>query len=81
MRADDREFVLKKRDPNQWTSGLLQCNSANSMSTTVRSSSITRPHSSLVLLFLSRKLLIDNSEYMHAGYMTVTRMNEYCGAE
>lgn len=40
MRAGDREFLLKKRDPSQWTSGLLQCSSASAVS--ARSSSATR---------------------------------------
>uniref|UniRef100_F1KRM8 ubiquitinyl hydrolase 1 n=1 Tax=Ascaris suum TaxID=6253 RepID=F1KRM8_ASCSU len=31
MRSGEREFVLKKRDPAQWTSGLLQCSSASAI--------------------------------------------------
>ncbi|VDM41537.1 unnamed protein product [Toxocara canis] len=31
MRSGEREFVLKKRDPTQWTSGLLQCSSASAI--------------------------------------------------
>uniref|UniRef100_A0A0R3S6I2 Ubiquitin carboxyl-terminal hydrolase n=1 Tax=Elaeophora elaphi TaxID=1147741 RepID=A0A0R3S6I2_9BILA len=45
MRSDDREYVLKKRDPNQWSSGLLQCNSSSALSA-LRSSSTTYPHTS-----------------------------------
>ncbi|VDN06160.1 unnamed protein product [Thelazia callipaeda] len=44
MRSDDREYVLKKRDPKQWTSGLLQCNSSNTSALTVRSSTTARSH-------------------------------------
>ncbi|VIO94805.1 Ubiquitin carboxyl-terminal hydrolase family protein [Brugia malayi] len=46
MRSDDREYVLKKRDPNQWTSGLLQCNSSSALSALRSSSTTTSPHTS-----------------------------------
>ncbi|EJD74155.1 ubiquitin carboxyl-terminal hydrolase [Loa loa] len=45
MRSDDREYVLKKRDPSQWNSGLLQCNSSSALSA-LRSSSTAGPHTS-----------------------------------
>lgn len=48
MKAGDKEFLLKKRDPSQWTSGLLQCNSASAVSS--RSSSISRLRSSTYAL-------------------------------
>lgn len=43
MRAGEREFVLKKKDPIQWNSGLLHCTSANAVSTS-RPASIARPY-------------------------------------
>lgn len=53
MRSDDREYVLKKRDPSQWSSGLLQCNSSSALSA-LRSSSTTCSHTSLVSLHFSQ---------------------------
>lgn len=43
MRADGRECVLKKRDPNEWNSSFLRCNSSSAL-TVSRSPSTTYLH-------------------------------------
>lgn len=45
MRSRGREFVLKKRDPSEWNSSLLQCNSTSTIPSYSSSRSYTSPRS------------------------------------
>lgn len=47
MRADSREYVLKQRDPKQWNSSFLQCNSSSALKVSRSPSTL---HTSLVFL-------------------------------